>query len=803
MISDDARNFWNTFFNPFHTLFCLYQFWKRRRYADYFDTILTSPLTKQQRRAIILNERRNLVVAGAGTGKTATVVGKVGYLVESKKCSPNEILVIAYNNSAAKEIRDRLSDRLGIKVESKTFHTVGTTILRDSSFGFKFSEFLDQPEKLKEFLGDILDDCLKTKKTRDLYTRFFSKYEFLYKDEHESFGSYREYCSWVRTNYFLTLNGERTKSFGELLIANFLYVNGVPYNYEREYSPNNNMPKEGSYRPDFYIPETKTYIEYFGTDESGNTAPYIDSEEYNRQMAWKIETHRKGNTRLIQLFYHQNRDGVMLDALRRALKNSGVKFERKTSEQILEKINESNKNKKFVELLIRFLEQYQENQSVRTISGLRSRVKNDERSLLFMKIFEIVHEHYANKLRENGAIDFGEMISHATSLVKEGRYVSEWRQIIIDEFQDISQGRYELVRALLTQKRGCRLFCVGDDWQAIYRFAGSSHLIMNNFRKLFGWATILKLDLNFRFNDKIADVSERFITKNPHQIRKNLSTLTFRRDPQIFLHWTDKDLMSSILDVISSMREEHDTSAKSLLILCRYNRNVQKIRPPSQAKKLKSAWGGDVSVSTIHASKGLEADFVIVADLNSEKSGFPSMRDDDPILNLVLSSPDKFLNSEERRLFYVALTRAKEQTHLIANPEHPSVFAEELANSNYKVRVTGSTKIKYPCPSCSDGMIVKHEFDDGIRFRCVNHPVCKHEVPRCDTCNKSHIARRFLDDGQACGVCLNESCGKEYEACPQCDDGILVTRTGYRGAFLGCHNFSRMGCEYTKPLKKD
>ena len=133
------------------------------------------------------------------------------------------------------------------------------------------------------------------------------------------------------------------------------------------------------------------------------------------------------------------------------------------------------------------------------------------------------------------------MISQSAKLVSQKKELSDYKYIIIDEFQDISDGRYDLILQFLNQNENTKLFCVGDDWQAIYRFAGSDHKIMTNFQNLFGKTTTLKLDQTFRYNDQIANVSEKFITQNPSQIKKDLKTLTNKPDPQVFIHWHHDD----------------------------------------------------------------------------------------------------------------------------------------------------------------------------------------------------------------------------------------------------------------------
>lgn len=797
---NDIKNVFNIICNPFHSLFIPYQIYKRIIYYNFFNKIETNPLTVKQRQSIILNEKRNLVIAGAGTGKTSTIIGKIGYLIRSRKSNKDDILVLAYNKSAALELQERVASKVGVKVEVGTFHSIGKKILRDSNFPSKPSIFIDQKRKLQDFLSFLLDMSLKDKETKRLYSLFFSEYEIAYKDEHSQFNSLQEYSNWIRTNYLLSLNNENVKSYGELLIANYLFCNSIHYQYEKEYSPNSNVKSDFFYKPDFYLPEIDAYIEYFGIDEKGRTAPFINSDEYNASMNWKIKIHNQGNTKLIKLYYYQNRDRKLLSELKKQLDFHKVTIKKRSDDEILEKINITEKHKKFLDIFERFLSQYKENQNILTIDKLYKRAEKNERTMLFLRLFEIIFKKYDDYLKKRKEIDFGDMISQASTLVKNTKFLSNWKYILIDEFQDISDGRYQLIKSLLEQNKITKLFCVGDDWQAIYRFAGSDHTIMSNFKKLFGSATILKLDYTFRFNDQIANTSKEFITQNPSQIKKELKTIKFKNSPQVFMHWSDQNIKVNIINVIESIQQNEDTSGKSLQILSRYNKSKFE---PILFKKISSIWKGQVNEQrTIHAAKGLEADYSIIIDLNSDKSGFPSSRENDPILNVVLSRPDMFLNSEERRLFYVALTRAREQTHIIADTIFISDFADELETNKlkYKIKIIGNKTKNQKCPICTDGIIKEKIFEDGSMFSCSNYPICDFKLAKCFTCNTHPIERKITKNGDIIGICQNQYCNELFEICDKCLDGILVRKKSIKGFFLGCHTYQRTKCSGKKEI---
>ena len=786
-----------TWINPSHSLFFVKQYWYRFRYKGYFDTIEKFPLTVKQRQSVIVDEQRNLVIAGAGTGKTSTVVGKVGFLVKSKRAKPSEILAIAYNRNAARELRERIKEKTKVEVEVGTFHSIGKSILHQCKFPSRPHEFVEQEEKLHDFLNQILQRCLKLGDFSDLYFEYFKKHEFRNIDEVKDFKTAREYANWLRSNKLITLNNERVKSHGELLVANFLFSNGIEYKYESFYSPDNSMPLDVDYRPDFYLPKYRIYLEYFGIDEEGNTAPYIPKDQYNKEMQWKFETHRQGNTKLIDLYFHQKKHGVLLQTLFDRLKAHGVKFSPIPKEDLFKVINNTDKDTRFLKLVQRFLGQFKERQNAVDLSDLVRKSKDDERALLFLRIFEMLLNAYQQELSNNRKIDFGDMISRSAKLVSENNSLSKYKYIIIDEFQDISDGRYDLITQFLEQNTKTKLFCVGDDWQAIYRFAGSDHKIMTNFEKLFGMTTTLKLDQTFRYNDKIASVSEQFITQNPSQIKKGMKTLTSKLTPQVFIHWHQNKPIDAIQQSIKTILRNYSVTNETLLILSRYKHNQF---TGSELNEIKNLWtGGVISQRTVHSSKGLEADFVIVADLMADHHGFPSEIQDDPILSMVLPNEDSFKDSEERRLLYVALTRSKHQTHLIADASCPSRFAEELANGKYQVTVTGDPDAGKKCPACSDGVLLKKSGAYGDYYSCYNFPVCNFKPLECPACNSDIVLRETVDDEEI-AICQSDDCRSVHECCDRCKVGVFKTFQGKRGAFLGCHDFLRSKCKGTKTI---
>ena len=228
-----------------------------------------------------------------------------------------------------------------------------------------------------------------------------------------------------------------------------------------------------------------------------------------------------------------------------------------------------------------------------------------------------------------------------------------------------------------------------------------------------------------------------------------------------------------------------------MLVLGRYRNSA---RPPAGVAPLR------VEFSTVHRAKGREADYAVVLDLKNERRGFPSQVDDDPLLDLVLPSGPAtgYAHAEERRLFYVAMTRARRGAYLVTDPQQPSEFVTELRHGGDRLRQLGEIPgdDAPECPRCLGGKLVRSQSGDTLR--CSNHPMCRHLAPRCRSCNAGYAIPK---DGRA--RCSNASCARPPRVCPACGIGVLVTRYGRYGQFLGCSEYgSAPPCTHTENLPR-
>ena len=274
------------------------------------------------------------------------------------------------------------------------------------------------------------------------------------------------------------------------------------------------------------------------------------------------------------------------------------------------------------------------------------------------------------------------MIINATKEVEDNGLKNKFEYVIIDEYQDTSVIRFNLIKNIL-EKSQAKLMVVGDDFQSIYRFNGCDISLFLNFKDIFERAKVLKIETTYRNSQELVDVAGKFIMNNKYQIEKDLVSHKHNVKPVKIIKY--KDRKGILLKIINSITKENG----SIMILGRNNNDINNyIDENFKVEKdgvisLKDK-NIDLRYLTVHKSKGLEADNVIVVNMNNEKLGFPSQIEEDKILRLVNKSKEKFSYEEERRLFYVALTRTKNNVYLLTQKNKESIFIKELEKEHKK-----------------------------------------------------------------------------------------------------------------------
>ncbi|MXW73539.1 MAG: AAA family ATPase [Chromatiales bacterium] len=767
------------------------------RSREFFDRIEAHPLTDEQRKAVVVDEDHNLVVAAAGSGKTSVIVAKAGWLLRNRYRRPSELLLLAFAKDAQMEMKERVRHRLGAEATAglsvRTFHSLGMSIIGASEGKSpSLAKVAEDDKSLYDLLKRIIADLIVNPKFAAIMLRWFRDHFAPYESEHE-FQNQGEYWNYVRANELRSLKGELVKSYEECEIANFLYLNGVTYEYEHPYEHDTATLEKRQYLPDFYLPDAGIYIEHFALNASGDTPPFIDREEYLRSMDWKRQLHDQHNTVLIETFSHEKSAGKLIENLTAKLAEHGVDLFPIPPDDVFAILEEQGRIDPFTRLVATFLNHYKGSQlSPRELAVRAAAAPDRQRAQAFTAVFGAVFERYQDSLAQVRQIDFHDMINRATEHVETGRYSSAFDYILVDEFQDISPGRARLLKALLDQSATAQLFAVGDDWQAIYRFAGSDIAIMREMKERFGATERIDLATTFRCVDSIAEVATEFVLRNPAQIHKSVSSVRHSDGPCVHVGLPGKqstDLLRETLGMIAADAAPRG-EAPTVLLLGRYRHT----RPENMDQLVGEHPELSLSYKTVHSSKGLEADCVVVLDMCSGKYGFPTEIADDPLLNLVLAAPESFPHSEERRLLYVAITRAKRAAYLLADGKSPSTFVTELVNEGYDVAVYGRPqKSDAACPRCVAGRLMRRENkqDGSVFYGCSHYPYCKHMHSACPHC-RIGLPLRDADTFRC------RACGKTVEACPACD-GWLRNIAGEYGPFLGCSNYP--DCRYTRKLE--
>ena len=584
------------------------------------------------------------------------------------------------------------------------------------------------------------------------------------------------------------------------LISNWLYENGIEYEYEPDYEFDTSDPTKRNYCPDFRLAESGVYLEHFGVrkkrerdgTENLTTAPWIDRDEYLEGMDWKRRVHQENDTTLIETYSYERQEGRLLEALEKKIEPCAT-LRPRPREELFDRVVEMNQVDGFVRLLGSFLRNFKSGgYTIGDCEQKASKAKLGGRATAFLTVFKPVHEAYEQSL--GGRIDFEDMVLRAAKYAENGRFKSPFGHILVDEFQDISRSRARLVKALLSQRGDARLFAVGDDWQSIYRFAGSDIHLMRNFGTEFGgefdgasgiYRTV-DLGRTFRSVDKIVYAARRFVLRNPTQITKTVVPAGTSEGPAIqivstFRHDSEQKL-STVLSTLQA-RARFEGEPISVLLLGRYRHSA-----PGNLGKLKAAHSDlEITFKTIHSSKGLEADHVVLLEVFSGRTGFPSEIVDDPLLTMVSPEAEPFEHAEERRVMYVAMTRARKTLTIMTSAARQSVFVGELLDDvEYGIEAKQTTVAKsHTCRGCEGHLFPVPRKDGGVFYRCEHTELCGNILPACASCGIGFPVRDDIQDSATC------ECGGQFRPCPKCNDGWLVERKGRYGVFLGCVKYPR------------
>ena len=601
----------------------------------FFDNICGYPLDINQRRAIIIDNDKNLIVAGAESGKSLTMIGKIHYLLCKKEISESEILCISFTNETTKSLQYKLKTIYNYNIDVYTFHKLGYQIIKN------------QMPNIKVASQNILDNCIdiyfknSTKREFEIILKYFSELTKIPKE-------YKTKYKHITLKQICEGKQERVRDKEEVVLANYLYLKGIEYTYETlSYGCAFYFNKKVLYYYNFYNPMyTLEFIDKNKVKDAIHIYRYCAYEKGLPSVLEKEIKNLKINTSSLQV------DKIYIDMIENA------------NDYIIE----------LKKLLVTFMNIFKSN--TKTLEDLKLEVKKNTLENTFLIIFEKIYMKYQQTLQDKNQIDVNDMLLLATKLTNNAYHYKPYKYILIDEFQDTSKVRYALIHNIIKHTRA-KLIAVGDDFQSIYRFSGCDIQLFINFEKYFGKASISYIENTYRNSQELIDIAGTFVMKNPSQIKKQLYSSKHIDNPIEIHYYTN--LSTVFLNILKTLPTE-----KNKIIVGRNNKDIQLFKNDTIKIKDTSIYMKETKETipylTVHRSKGLEYDYVFLINMKDDYAGFPSKVEEHQVLKMVLPKEEEYLYAEERRLFYVALTRAKEKVFILTPQENPSIFVKELEN---------------------------------------------------------------------------------------------------------------------------
>ena len=714
-------------------------------YKEYFDHIFTDVgeninLDDEQRKIILRDDDYCLINAGAGSGKSTTMAAKVKYLVDKLNVKPEEIIMLTFTKKSSEDLDEKVNEVLDLGIPVSTFHSLGMKFIKKFyPYPIQVVGADEQKQIICNYIKELFKDKDKLKGLIELFKQYENK-SYIAKgfiENFEKFDTFKEYFEDYKKRKYLTENnrtggihqylinrlslrnslytikGEKVKSIGEVRIANFLYINGIEYSYEKLFEEKVN--EDTSYVPDFTIEYQgrNIYIEYFGLSTCYNEKNELNRKEiakYNRTRKIKEKFQESNDNDFINLDY-KTPDGDFITTLERELLSRNIKFERKSDKEIFDRILNNNLNAeffKFTDLVISFIdifknmlvddEDYMFNKRMSEIKEenfkyyyySENKQKEAGSRIKALEYLKEIYKYYQQYLSDNHMIDYSDMINlsykHIIKEVKNKYQELNYKYIIVDEYQDITFQRFLFVKRLI-EYFDAKLISVGDDWQSIYAFAGSRLELFNKFSELFlNSKDDMYLSTTYRYGQELADITSKFILENDEQSRKNIKSIKNLEHPIELCEYSGYEEYEEINKIVHKLYMENPNN--NILILARTNECLNKLAKSKFFTKgvndvliCKDLPDAKIEALTMHRSKGLTSDQVIVFGLREKL--FPSKgRPSHWIFEYFKldSITEQMPFAEERRLFYVALTRTRNKVYLVVpnNRINKSEFINEI-----------------------------------------------------------------------------------------------------------------------------
>lgn len=661
-------------------------------------------LNDKQREAVVCEEKRLLVLAGAGSGKTKTLLQKLIFLIEEKNVNPSSILAITFAKNAANEMIDRLiisaettkkyeeilvDKKLRIEDKNfqrykhkkkhkwidgltvRTFHSFCYSILRNygvNEFDNKFKIIGDEksdeenefskyaaPETVFEVFHKLLIEQCEDTEYLILLKRYILDYiidKIHLDNRHQS--NLNKYGK-----FFTTLDGTKVRSKSEQYIADWFYRHSIKYEYE----PLLNI-KDFDFHPDFFVPEANLYLEH------------VSTKGYDTRD--KEEQFEKGKLLLVKTYESMTKDSALFNhTLDSVIKNRlSPNYQESVSLSYIEEFNGYHEDvKDFLAQIIRITDMVKvENIDINVVAENAEKDQH-ERIRNFYELAIPIFVKYKEYCINKSYLDFNDLISTATSLFQHhndiaNHFKNKYEYILVDEFQDVNNLQVELIKLLLTERT--QLFCVGDDWQSIYGFRGSNVSYIIEFEKHFKQSKVITLNLNYRSTQSIVGASNEVISHNKFKVEKDIQAS--KKSEHKIVVYSGSSEEENIQFCSEKVKELLNEGLSNEDIMFLYRRTKMFWTYSVRFKKE----GLMVQAKTIHAAKGLEAKVVFIVGLTEGYGGFPDIWLADRIFQIIKKANHDLLLEEERRLFYVAITRAKDKLFLITEKGNESSFIKEI-----------------------------------------------------------------------------------------------------------------------------
>lgn len=657
------------------------------------DDNLDYPLDTEQRLAVVKDEKHNLVIAAAGSGKTSVIVSKIAYLTRREDAiKPERILALAFTKTAAKEMERKLKRYYNLDIKISTFHGFGRSIIIEQTKNPPKLMFdgANGEQEFGKYVKGLFDSCLQVTAFQEDLFEYLANY---LDDEVEeaTFSEKEEYYEYMRNKKYTTLTNCGVNSVAERKIANFLFKNRIKFVYELEVEWSDSDDVHKKYRPDFYLPEYDLYIEHWGLSRDNRVPEWFSmpTNRYLDKKEWAILQFKKYNKKLIESFSYEENEGILINNLQQNLSERSVNFQPMSYNELVEHTYEFKENTKEISNLIwSFIKLAKSN--LLYPADIKKRFSSKDytrKQILFAKLALVVYETYQNELKRKNCIDFNDMLNNAVEIAMQHKleYLEKYDYILIDEFQDISNQRLELVKCFVNSGSRTKLLCVGDDWQSIFQFTGSEIKLFLNYPEIFPHPEISKLSVNYRCPEKIVHMSNRLISHNKHQISKKVISGS-KKNGTIHLFeldnksaYVEQRQRQHVFDKIKQLIKD-GVKPEEILIIARFNKCLFDLKTFCSSRRIPVESGKQKGVRfySAHKAKGTEANHVFILNVVSGIYGFPSEIQDASVLKMAKNNLNGNDFEEERRLFYVALTRSKSHLYIYTKASEQSIFLNEI-----------------------------------------------------------------------------------------------------------------------------